>query len=1030
MNLSRLNKMSNQQLLVFIVGLLVVFGLVSAVMFAPDPGGGCCSGNMVVNKNRHAFNNFTLTYWMIDKYSDYNDIYNASDTPINYTVKVTELETKNSTLVLHGTVSIKHTGSTGKKSQTAYLANVVVNLRTKGKGWSNIAATDVLTYDNGATSVNTCETPGTFSEGIGSGELSFTDALGNDPFAGGLYAIEPNNKFYWFNYSASFNLDELNLPANEDFREELILTFINSSKTTGAGTCSGIDADGDGNLDTYVQSEGDFGKDAGCGNNPQKPKCPVVPVGISTNVINITDAISTPASSIVTIPEFTIDTNGTLNSDGTNEYMKTITYSDVPGTVTTIKLNSTATCNSDGVTLIRNNANITAADMSVISGDSEAYAQINFACGDVEPPQPIGEYCTFTQASYGGLNKTGYEVMKANATFPFVVGNNGGPYTLTLTNYSNTQEFLPQNGTPSFLTTSLTDPGKPTYPLNWSTSARQFAGEVVALHLNVKISDDGGMPQNSTGKFGDRTVNDTSTSLHGKPVRVVLGIANCLLANGTDCSGYTTTHIPMVNSVVWTLNRNYLDCENDFNNTGPEDNTPPVINSVEATPDLLAPNGYYDLLVNVTDDFSVDSVDIEVDGSPYSLNPNLTVTDFWYYNNLQAPGSEGTYTITVNASDGSGNWVVDTSESIVVDATDPVITINPPPANDSVITAGTIIDFSVTDANLEAVKVNISPGSSAGSTLVDFASPYDVNTTGWDDDLYTIYIYANDSVGNDKEKTYQFTIDSTDPTATLSATPDETNNDENVTFTALVTDDNYDSENVYLNCKNGETFSEKMSCSGSESPYTCTYEWDPVNDGDYSCNVTATDLAGNSGTSSPIQVIIDSQAPVISLNDPEEDSYIQAGTQINISVTNGVHDDLEDVWYSTDGGASNSTPLSDSTDPLYYMPTTGLECEITFDVWASDSAGNVGHENFTFNIDKNDPVINSVTVSVPSPFYPSMLYNVSVNATDTKKMDLVNVTVNGVNYTLTHSAGTDIYYKNGLVAPAPGTYTVNVTKRI
>lgn len=1031
MDIPGFNRMSDQQLFIVLIGLLVVIGLVSALMLAPPDKGGCCGNTITLHKTSE-LDGLVLerAYWKINKTAENNNIYNASDEQINYSVKITEIRTESKHILISGEVEIANNGK-----DSAFIANAVNKLFVKNQSDCYSPEANVLSYDDSVTSVETCNLsqnyPGAAAvntEGIGSIDFVMTDEDGNDVFAtdgtytSGMYEIKPKKikSKYVFTYFSNFDLDALGINAStvQRVRDQIIFTFIDTPGT-GKGTCRNIDATGTGSIPTGQYQSVAFhpGETSPCNNAKELTE---FPFKSSLNITFYDKINESPDQSIVTVPDFTINYTGLLKTDGSNVWTTELRATGVPGTVFTIPLNSSANCTSDGKTSVRNMAWIEADDMETIY-DSPTYSQIDFYCGVEPPPIEIGDICTFTQSSYGGETTAGFEIMNSSFStiYPsgLVVGNNGGPYTLTLTSGDYVQAFLEQNETPpSYLISSLTDPT--------STSARQFAGEVVALQLNVDLSDEGVMPQNSPEIFGNLTVKGTGTSLDWKKVRDVLGIANCLLANGTDCDGYNTTDIPMVNNVLQQLNLNYYNCENDFNHTGPGDENPPIIWSVEAVPDLLAGNQAYDLYVNVTDDVGVDSVNITVDGAPNDLNPPTT-GDIWHLN-LNAPSSDGTYTIHVTAYDEAGNMASDSSETIVVDDEPPLIVIIPPPSNDSVIYAGTLINFSVTDAHLEAVKYNITKGGTAGSSLVDFDSPFDVNTTGWDDGEYTIFIWANDSVGNENHKTYRFTIDSSAPTVSVSATPNETNNDNNVTFTAEVDDDNYDKDNVWIHCEDGETFTEKMDCSGSSSPYTCTFEWDPSNDGVYECTVNATDLAGNTGTSDPIEVIIDSTPPDISLNDPTEYSYIQAGTMINITVTNDMFDELEDVWFSTDGGSTNSSPLSDATDPLYYLPTTGLECQFTFDVWASDSAGNIGHANFTFNIDNNDPVINSVTVSTPTPLWPSMLYNVTVNATDTKMMDYVTVTVNGAEYTLTHSTG-DIYYYNGLVAPGPGTYTVNVT---
>ena len=130
-------------------------------------------------------------------------------------------------------------------------------------------------------------------------------------------------------------------------------------------------------------------------------------------------------------------------------------------------------------------------------------------------------------------------------------------------------------------------------------------------------------------------------------------------------------------------------------------------------------------MINVTDDVEVTQVNITVNNTPYAVTNRIG--DIWNIT-LNAP-TNGTHIIYVNAYDLAENSDYDDSESITVDDSDPVITLQPTLQYGYVIPASTIINFTVTDDNLDTVQVNITPGNSAGSNRVNFASPYDVDTT-------------------------------------------------------------------------------------------------------------------------------------------------------------------------------------------------------------------------------------------------------------------------------------------------------------
>ncbi len=91
----------------------------------------------------------------------------------------------------------------------------------------------------------------------------------------------------------------------------------------------------------------------------------------------------------------------------------------------------------------------------------------------------------------------------------------------------------------------------------------------------------------------------------------------------------------------------------------------------------------------------------------------------------------------------------------------PLITLDSP-ANNSIIPAGTIIDVNISDENIEFVNYTLD--SSAEQPL---PLPYDINTAGWVDGLHYLNITATDSIGNNTEAFFSFTIDSTYPDISL-----------------------------------------------------------------------------------------------------------------------------------------------------------------------------------------------------------------------------------------------------------------------
>lgn len=169
---------------------------------------------------------------------------------------------------------------------------------------------------------------------------------------------------------------------------------------------------------------------------------------------------------------------------------------------------------------------------------------------------------------------------------------------------------------------------------------------------------------------------------------------------------------------------------------------------------LLSPLNNSVILPGVVLDFDI--VDAHLDSVNYSMDQEF-FSIFPSPFNIGTLGlGDGTHIVTIQANDLAGNENSATFR-FIIDSTPPVIVLNSP-ANGSFILPGTIIDFTVSDANLDTVEYRIDNGS--WDTL---ASPYDVNTTGLADGSHVMEIHARDAAGSGIYTSFYFTLDSTQP---------------------------------------------------------------------------------------------------------------------------------------------------------------------------------------------------------------------------------------------------------------------------
>jgi len=154
--------------------------------------------------------------------------------------------------------------------------------------------------------------------------------------------------------------------------------------------------------------------------------------------------------------------------------------------------------------------------------------------------------CTVTQGGWGAPAHGNNPGAFLNANFFPTYGNLGvsigGNFTLRFVTADNVRAFLPQGGPPSFLNGSAVNPT--------TSSAGVFAGQVLALELNVDLEGLGGLILTGTG-----------TSLDNHTVAQVLALANIALGGGPLPAGFGS--FSALNDLIDQLNMSFDGCVKD-----------------------------------------------------------------------------------------------------------------------------------------------------------------------------------------------------------------------------------------------------------------------------------------------------------------------------------------------------------------------------------------------------------------------------------------------------------------------------------
>jgi parallel beta-helix repeat protein len=343
------------------------------------------------------------------------------------------------------------------------------------------------------------------------------------------------------------------------------------------------------------------------------------------------------------------------------------------------------------------------------------------------------------------------------------------------------------------------------------------------------------------------------------------------------------------------------------------DTISPVINLVSPTNNSLIKPGTF-LKFDIIDN-NTNTVNYTIDGGSYVTFPEP-------YNLSTIGWDDGTHSIEIQVTDLAGHSVYG-YYSFEIDGTVPEIMLNTP-SNNSVIMAGTDIDFDITEINQDTATYSVN-----GGTDKSFTSPYDIDTTGWMDGLYSINVFVSDLVGHVTRKVFDFVIDSTKPKIELISPEDDAIIKAGTVISFNITDNNTETVNYTYTGSTTDDLTE---------PYNI--RTDLWLDGEYAVNITVLDKAGNYESNS-FTFTIDSANPIISIISPDTSEFTN-DTVIDLSITDA---NLDTVSYTLDGANQQTlnTPFEISTAD---WDVGEHELEIT----AVDKAGNSATRKYTFTI--------------------------------------------------------------------------------
>ncbi len=447
------------------------------------------------------------------------------------------------------------------------------------------------------------------------------------------------------------------------------------------------------------------------------------------------------------------------------------------------------------------------------------------------------------------------------------------------------------------------------------------------------------------------------------------------------------------------------------------DNNPPSLEIVSPIEGETV-QGTYMFQALAEDTVRVERVNLTVFGSTTTMIYN-EVTGYYERSIRTSTVSDGDYTAYMQAWDAVGHESENRSVDFQVANTPPSMTVHSPESGE--ILQGTYTLMAEVESDfLETVEYRIDEG---GWESMDHDDTLENHTAEWDttavpDGPYSLMFRAVDEVGHETEITRNVKVDNTPPTGAIIEPLGGEFISGTYTFRVSASDE-VGLDSVILN-----VFNESYPASYNE--VTGYYEYSlntgVMDDGDYSVNATILDEAGWSYTTDDVNFSVDNTAPVVSIENPLTNSYVDGDVTIEADVTEIY---LDSVEVRIDEGSWRDM---EEEDPwTYEWDTTNYsEGPHRIDVRAVDEIGHSSMDTINVIVDNEVPA-GFIASPYPSEYIRDS-FTFQVSAEDENGIDQVVIDVFNGSYLAEYNTGTGMFEVTLITsAVEDGTYNLTAT---
>lgn len=399
----------------------------------------------------------------------------------------------------------------------------------------------------------------------------------------------------------------------------------------------------------------------------------------------------------------------------------------------------------------------------------------------------------------------------------------------------------------------------------------------------------------------------------------------------------------------------------------------------------------------------------------YTASDNIALDRCWFTNstggqvalpncsNTTFLGIRGFQNITVEVNDSTGKS--NSSRIIFTINLQPVLSLQLPESRFYAFNTSLPLNFSASDEDLDRVWYNLDGGVNVTVTS---------NTTfNASDGSHTLYLFANDSIGQISNSSVQFTVDTMKPGISFIFPTPANGSSLNYSFIINISHDEANPDKLQLFMDGN--LNETRNYSGSSTSFATA-----LPDGIHNFSIIANDSAGNSNSTGVMFITIERTPPALSFDSPTPaNGSSQASQTIVINVTHSEANPDRIIFY-IDGIANITQGYSGGSTNRTFVLGDGNH---SFSVSANDTAGNTNTTGTRLvTIDTTAPAITFVSPT-PNNSTSNTTNTITVNVTLSEAASSVVLEFNGTNETMNGSSMSWFKTKEGL---ADGNYTFKV----